>query len=274
MRRANFTILILLLMVALTFILARTFNAKKASVPGEGRRVDYASVIFSEAREFENKGKFSKAKDLYNKILESASDEKTVQRVHKEIMALNVKMLFSAVQGDNSVVHTVVQGDTLGKLARQYGTTVGLIKRSNGLSSDIIRIGGRLKISTADYSVTVDRSENLLTLREGDSVLKTYRIATGLVNSSPTPIGTFKVINKLKDPVWYKTGAVVPSGSPENILGTRWLGLSVSGYGIHGTTIPESIGTHATAGCVRMLTEEVEELYDILPIGAEVTIVE
>jgi len=261
-------------MVVLTMILGKAFTQKKAGVPGKSRRVDYASVIFNEAREFESKGQFSKAKDLYNKILENASDEKTIQRVQKEIMDLNIKILFSAVQGEESVIHTVVGGDTLGKLARQYGTTVGLIKRSNGLSNDMIRIGDRLKISTANYSVMVDRSDNLLTLKEGDDVLKTYEVATGMIDSSPTPIGTFKVINKLKDPVWYKTGAVVPSGSPENILGTRWLGLSVSGYGIHGTTIPDSIGKHATAGCVRMLTEEVEELYDVLPIGAEVTIIE
>jgi lipoprotein-anchoring transpeptidase ErfK/SrfK len=74
--------------------------------------------------------------------------------------------------------------------------------------------------------------------------------------------------------VWYKDGAAVPPGSPENILGTRWMGLSKEGYGIHGTTEPGSLGKQATAGCVRMLNAEVEELYGILPEGTEVTIID
>ena len=65
---------------------------------------------------------------------------------------------------------------------------------------------------------------------------------------------------------------MIPSESPENILGTRWLGFDMPGYGIHGTTQPDSIGKQATAGCVRMLNSEAEELYDLLPIGTEVTI--
>ena len=83
-----------------------------------------------------------------------------------------------------------------------------------------------------------------------------------------------KITVKLIDPHWYKTGAVVPPGSPENILGSRWLGISKERYGIHGTTEPESIGKQVTAGCIRMLNNEVEELYVIVPSGTKVTIVD
>ena len=79
---------------------------------------------------------------------------------------------------------------------------------------------------------------------------------------------------KIINPTWYKAGAVVPPGSSKNILGTRWLGLSLQGYGIHGTTDPDSIGKQATAGCVRMLNNDVEELYIIVPAGTEVTVVD
>ena len=125
---------------------------------------------------------------------------------------------------------------------------------------------------TAKFSVVVDKSQNILLLKQNDDVIKTYKVATGLNNC--TPVGTFKITTKLVDPVWYKTGAAVPPGSPENILGTRWMGLSKEGYGIHGTTDPSSLGKQATAGCVRMLNSEVEELYGILPEGTEVTIVD
>ena len=70
----------------------------------------------------------------------------------------------------------------------------------------------------------------------------------------------------------FKAGAVVSADSPENVLGTRWLGLDVSGYGIHGTVEPQSLGKQVTQGCVRMANNEVEELYTYIPVGTEVTV--
>ena len=58
------------------------------------------------------------------------------------------------------------------------------------------------------------------------------------------------------------------------LLGSRWLGFNMPGYGIHGTIEPETIGKQVTAGCVRMRNSDVEELYDILPLGTEVSIVD
>jgi lipoprotein-anchoring transpeptidase ErfK/SrfK len=76
------------------------------------------------------------------------------------------------------------------------------------------------------------------------------------------------------NPTWFKAGAVVPAASPENILGTRWMGLDKPGYGIHGTTDPQSLGKQVTQGCVRLSNRDVEELYTIVPLGTEVTIIE
>lgn len=118
----------------------------------------------------------------------------------------------------------------------------------------------------------MDKSQNILLLKAGDTVFKTYNVATGANNS--TPSGTFKIVEKIPNPPWYKPGEVIPPGSPKNILGTRWLGLNKPGYGIHGTTDPKSIGTQATAGCIRMTNQDVEELYNIVPVGVEVTIVD
>ena len=87
-------------------------------------------------------------------------------------------------------------------------------------------------------------------------------------------MGTFKIITRIPNPVWYTQGAVVPTDSPENVLGSRWMGIDKKGYGIHGTIDPEAIGKQATAGCVRMTNRDAEELFDIVPVGTEVTIVD
>jgi len=78
----------------------------------------------------------------------------------------------------------------------------------------------------------------------------------------------------LQKPLWYRVGAVVPADSQDYELGTRWLGLSIDGYGIHGTKDPSSIGKQATLGCVRMINGDVEELFAIVPSGTEVVVVD
>ena len=180
--------------------------------------------------------------------------------------------LFSAQTDPHSVIHEVKPGDNLTVIAKKYGTTIDLLTRMNHLSSDRLMPGMALKVPTYKFGAVVDKSQNILILKGDEEVLKTYVVSTGSDNS--TPAGIFKVTQKLVNPTWYKAGAVVPYGSPENVLGTRWLGISKQGYGIHGTTEPEKLGQQVTAGCIRMKNEEVEELYAFLIPGSEVTVVD
>ena len=229
-------------------------------------------ALISQAALYEKEGKLSEARDTYRKAYESYPDPAIVNAAKPKAEELSMKILFSPIVDSNSKEYAVQAGDSLAKIAKVFGTTIELIKKSNNLPGNNIRQGQKLKVVTAKFSVVVDKSQNLLLLKQNDDVIKTYKVATGLNNC--TPVGAFKITTKLVNPVWYKTGAAVPPGSPENILGTRWMGLSKEGYGIHGTTDPSSLGKQATAGCVRMLNSEVEELYGILPEGTEVTIVD
>jgi lipoprotein-anchoring transpeptidase ErfK/SrfK len=183
-----------------------------------------------------------------------------------------MKLLFSSAITPGSMEYEIKSGDSLDKIARDHKTTVELIKKSNDMASDNIFPGKKIKVRVAGFSIIVDKSQNVLLLKDGDDIFKSYKVATGTNNS--TPVGTFKIIEKIPNPPWYKPGAVIPAGSPENILGTRWLGLTKEGYGIHGTTDPKSLGNQVTAGCIRMANGDVEELYSIVPVGVEVTIVD
>jgi lipoprotein-anchoring transpeptidase ErfK/SrfK len=183
-------------------------------------------------------------------------------------------ILFSNIVTPESELYTIMPGDSLAKIANKYSTTIELIKRANNLKSDIIMPYTKLKVQSSPFTIIVDNTQCVLTVLLGDQVIKTYDVATGKNNS--TPIGTFKIKDKLIDPVWYNKGTAVPAGSPDNVLGTRWMGLTTEepGYGIHGTTAPESIGYQSTEGCVRMRNSDVEELYSIIPVGTEVTIIQ
>ena len=185
---------------------------------------------------------------------------------------MNIKLLFSSAVTPKSTLYEIKPGDTLNKISKNFKTTPELISKSNNLSSDKIIPGRKIKVWTGTFSVFVDKSQNTLLLKSDDEIIKTYIVSTGANNS--TPIGNFKVVNKLPNPTWFKAGAVVPPESPDNVLGTRWMGFDLAGYGIHGTVEPQNLGKQVTQGCVRMSNSDVEELYTIIPVGTEVTIVD
>lgn len=227
-------------------------------------------VYFELAGAYENKNDKVKARDVYQLILKKYQNIENIPEVQEKLGRLNVDILFSAVITNKDMLYEVEPGDTLINIAKKFGTTVDLIKTANSLKSDNIRARAKLKISKAKYKILVDKSQNILTLLGDDDVVKVYRVSTG--ENSCTPVGNFKIVNKIIDPVWYAENAVVPAESPDNVLGSRWIGFNMPGYGIHGTISPEKIGQQATKGCVRMLNAEVEELYKIIPAGTEVII--
>jgi lipoprotein-anchoring transpeptidase ErfK/SrfK len=171
-----------------------------------------------------------------------------------------------------SIAYEVKPGDSLAKIAKEFKTTPELIMKSNKISGDKIFPGKKIKVWNAALNLVIDKSQNMLMLKSDDEIIKTYVVSTGVDNS--TPAGAFKIINKIQNPTWFKAGTVVPAGSPDNILGTAWLGFNLPGYGIHGTIDPQNLGRQVTQGCIRMANADVEELYIIVPIDTEVTVVD
>ncbi|MBI2871117.1 MAG: L,D-transpeptidase family protein [Candidatus Omnitrophica bacterium] len=212
------------------------------------------------------------AEGVFTKLVTDFPESPEVENARAIMEDLHVRLLFSSVPTEDSEQYEVNAGDTLSAIARRYHTTVELLMKANGLQDDRIRVGQILKVNKAVFNVLVDKSDNRLWLRKNEDIVKTYTVSTGA--NGITPIGKFVITDKLINPVWYKAGAVVPPDSPDNILGTRWMGISVPGYGIHGTTEPEALGEAVTNGCVRMSNASVEELYVIVPAGSEVSIVD
>jgi lipoprotein-anchoring transpeptidase ErfK/SrfK len=116
--------------------------------------------------------------------------------------------------------------------------------------------------------VVVSLADRKLAVIESDRVVKIFPTAVG-APASPSPTGTYKIVTSIPDPTWYYKGKIVGPGK-SNPLGTRWLGLSAKGYGIHGTNVPTSIGKNASHGCVRMRNRDVEELFGMVRVGDQV----
>jgi lipoprotein-anchoring transpeptidase ErfK/SrfK len=122
--------------------------------------------------------------------------------------------------------------------------------------------------SRAARRIVVSIPDRKLAVLEGERTVRIFETAVG-APKSPSPTGVYQIVNSIADPTWYTKGKIVPPGKC-NPLGTRWLGLSRKGYGIHGTNRPDSIGHNASHGCIRMRNREVEDLFKMVAVGDQV----
>ena len=132
-------------------------------------------------------------------------------------------------------------------------------------------------------AVVIRRGSKRLTLFRGSGpgpmrTVASFPIATGMA-AYPTPLGSFRIVTKQRNPWWYPPSAGWASGAnpippgPGNPLGTRWMGLNVGAVGIHGTPDAASIGYSASHGCIRMRIPNAEWLFERVRIGTPVFIV-
>jgi hypothetical protein len=126
--------------------------------------------------------------------------------------------------------------------------------------------------------IVIRRNSNKLFLYNGMKSWRWFAVATGQ-SQYPTPLGRFHIVVKWKNPWWYPPNSPwaqgeqpIPPG-PNNPLGTRWMGLSTPGVGIHGTPSDASIGYSASHGCIRMHIPQAEWLFNHVDIGTTVFIV-
>ena len=178
----------------------------------------------------------------------------------------------------NDIMHLVRRGDTLVGIAKQYNVSLEQLKLANNRTDGVLKLGDTVCVSKQMPVIKVSKKDLKLQLFFKGKFVKEYPVGIG--KDGLTPTGEFTVTTKVKNPDWYKNGTLrIPYGDARNILGTRWMTLMGAdkvqhGYGIHGTTIPASVPGQTSAGCIRMLNENVEELYEWVPPATHVSIVD
>jgi lipoprotein-anchoring transpeptidase ErfK/SrfK len=170
-------------------------------------------------------------------------------------------------------------GRSLKRLAAQQAILVDLRQnRRVPVTLTGKRIPQALSRKTFGPVIVIRNVSHTLTLYNGMRFVRRLGVATGQPRY-PTPNGRFSIVVMWKNPWWYppnsdwaKGESPVPPG-PGNPLGTRWMGLSASGVGIHGTPNPGSIGYSLSHGCIRMRIPDAEWLFEHVRVGATVFIV-
>jgi len=125
--------------------------------------------------------------------------------------------------------------------------------------------------ATPTRRIVVSIPDRKLALIEEGRVVRIYSVAVG-ASSTPSPSGQFTIVDRVLNPTYYRPGVVIETG-PDNPLGTRWIGLSVKGFGIHGTNKPRSIGHNASHGCIRLGKDDIEDLFERVRVGDSVELV-
>lgn len=224
---------------------------------------------------YEAKGQDSAAVSAYRNALGKNPNAEFAADAERRWGNINLRELFKK----NAITYTVKRGDSLARIAAKFRTTPEQLMALNGLNTHMLQVNQSLQVAETDFNILVDLSKYKLFLKSGDAVIKRYNVGIG-TSKTPTPLGDFQVTDKLPNPVWHSTlpsGAkeVIQPGDPRNELGTRWIGFEPTdgSYGIHGTIAPDSVCTMVSNGCLRLLNEEVEELYDLVVSGTPMKII-
>jgi len=176
--------------------------------------------------------------------------------------------------------HTVGQGESLSRIATRFQRdkilvdegTIAVLNRIH--NPNAIQLGQKIKIPVEPVYAVVEKRSFSLAVHVGAHLLRLYWIGHG--KDDRTPVTEFTVTEKQPKPEWTAPdGNRYPYGHPENILGEYFIKFrheSYTGFGAHGTPMPDTICTMSSAGCIRMLAPDIAELFKILPRGAKVVI--
>ena len=171
----------------------------------------------------------------------------------------------------------VYQGLRTGVYDHHTTAAVKKFQARYGLAVD--GLVGPTMLTVLSGQIIVDLSLHRLYLYDNGRLVKSYSIASGQP-AYPTPTGTYAIVDMQKDPTWLppnsdwaKNAQPIPPGTA-NPLGTRWMGTSAPGVGIHGVPPVEdaTIGTYASHGCIRMHNWDAVDLFSRVAVGMPVII--
>jgi LysM repeat protein len=261
--------------------------------PTAGRARDdtrSGNVVIESARRLVETGKYVEARDSLNALVRRGGLGATEDREARSLLTrIADETVFgkAAVANDPLVTTYFIQsGDVLVNIGKKHGVPAEALMLINGITdARRIRVDQKIKIPTQPFNARIYKSQFRLDVFLGDTYVRSYRVGLGAENG--TPEGVWRVKERLANPTYFPSESsphkrVIPADDPNNPLGEWWIGLEGvegaavghSGYGIHGTIEPESIGKAVSLGCVRMHNEDVGFVWKLLQPGkSTVTIV-
>lgn len=238
-----------------------------------------AKESVEEALRLRDAGKIIEARELLNDTLNEKLSPNLRSAVKFQLSKLAEQWLFSGEVFDGDKLTTryqVQKGDHLERIANQYKVPYEILMQINHIDRpELLRADQWIKVIEGPFNAVVYKSNFTMDLYLQDKYIKTYRVGLGKAEYE-TPSGRWRVENggKLIKPTWTDpdTGKTYVGSDPDYPLGSRWIAIegideatrSRTGFAIHGTKDPDSIGTRSSRGCIRLFNGDVTEVYNLL----------
>ena len=249
-----------------------------------------AQEFIDKANELRGKGKIIAARDLLNHTLDLQLSAVVRKAVKERMAKLADIWLFSkdVYESDKLTHYYLVQsGDLLSVIGRRYKVPYEALMEINDIARpELLRAGQKMKVIDGPFNAVIYKSSFTMDLYLQNVYVKTYRVGLGK-EKHETPAGRWRVKKggKLIRPPWTDpdTNKYYASTAPDYPLGSRWIGIEGldentkdrTGFALHGTKDPESIGTRSSRGCIRLYNGDVIEVYNLFEDGlSEVFITE
>lgn len=248
-----------------------------------------ARELVRQAIDLDKAGKIIATRDLLNEALDKQLSSQLRAQVKTRMTKLADKWLFSrdVYESDNFTEYYLVQpGETLSGIAQRYKVPYQILMEINGIDrATNLQAGQKIKVIKGPFNAVVYKGSFTIDLLLQHTYVRTYRVGTGK-DGHDTPAGHWRVKpggKSDKKPAWTDpdTGRVYSGSDPDYPLGSRWIAIEGlddktrdrTGFAIHGTKDPESIGTRSSRGCIRLYNGDVVEVYNMLREGVSEVVI-
>ena len=243
---------------------------------------EHAKTLVKQALALRDAGQIIQSRELLNSTLNEQLSPNMRTMVKFQLSKLADQWLFSGtVYPEDKLTSTYVvqRGDLLQNIAKKYKVPHETIMQINDITDPKrLQAGQKIKVVEGPFNVVVYKGNFTMDLYLQNKYVKTYRVGLGKINQE-TPSGRWRVSSdgKLIEPSWYdeETGRNYDASDPDYPLGSRWIAIegmddntrNRTGFAIHGTKEPETIGTRSSRGCIRLANGDVIEVYNMLSGG-------
>ncbi len=247
-------------------------RAERKSIAPAMPTPDISLPEFQAARKLKAEGKLTEARDALTAFIQKYPSGLHVGEAQDLLGDVNISILLSDYPSPKKEEYIVRSGDVLARIAQKMKSTPELIMRTNNLSGTMLRIGQKLRISSPEFSILIQRNTKLLYLLDHQDFFKRYRLLEEKLPGNPSP----KISTRVAEIMAWKNGKRVGIGSPNFLNSTRWIRLGVPGYVVY--SLPDDshqiLDIPPPEQGLAMSASDVEELSSLVNTRTAVTIVQ
>jgi LysM repeat protein len=248
---------------------------KEKSLPPPPPPPDPTLPEFNKCVAIRKSGKVVEAREAFYGFIERYPESSKIEDAKNLLGELNTDILLSTMPAPEKQVYIVQKGDVIGRVAGHMKTTAELVVRANNLQGPMLRIGQKLSIAAADFSLVISHKNDKVTVLNKGKFFKQYAIlewppghAKKMVGGKPAPVE--KKLGKVTDKISWLNGTRVTFMEKGYINSTHWIQINIAGCSLH--SVAEEGGQKPPGGGIRLTPDALDELDAMLAKGDAVTL--